>query len=192
MRKFLFDYQRAQAAAALEFTFSSPLIKRHPAFADFAASTFTPERPLFEAAMELTARIHDEFTFDSSATNIATPLLETLKNRRGVCQDFAQIQIACLRSLGLPARYVSGYIETLPPPGTTKLVGADASHAWVSVFCPPLGWMDLDPTNNLRPSGQHITVAWGRDFTDVSPLRGVFVSSGQQELRVAVDVNRIV
>ena len=174
-----------------EYTWSSPLINRHSAFSEYAACCFTPGRPLFEALLHLTARIHADFVFDASATTIATPLLEVLESRRGVCQDFAQIQIACLRSLGLPARYVSGYIETLPPPGEVKLVGADASHAWISAYCPPLGWVDLDPTNNVRPSGQHITLGWGRDFTDVSPLRGIFVGSGAQELSVSVDVNRI-
>ncbi|MCB1226835.1 MAG: transglutaminase family protein, partial [Verrucomicrobiales bacterium] len=110
-------------------------------------------------------------------------------NRRGVCQDFAQVMIACLRSLGLPARYVSGYLETLPPPGQVKLVGADASHAWVSLFVGDHdGWVDLDPTNNLQPGTRHITIAWGRDYLDVSPLRGITLGSGSQTLRVAVDV----
>ncbi len=184
-------YPGSDLARSLEYTCSSPLINRHPLFADYAKVSFPRGRPLFEGLLDLTARIHHDFAFDPKATTIATPLMEVLQKRRGVCQDFAQVQIACLRSLGLAARYVSGYIETLPPPGQTKLVGADASHAWVSAFCPPLGWVDLDPTNNTRPSGQHITLAWGRDFTDVSPLRGIFVGSSAQELSVSVDVNRL-
>jgi transglutaminase-like putative cysteine protease len=180
-----------EAGSALEFSYASPLIPRHPDFLEYARHAFTPGRPLLEAAVELTGMIFHDFRFDPSATTIATPPLEVLKRRRGVCQDFAQVQIACLRSLGFAARYVSGYIETLPPPGQPKLVGADASHAWVSLWCPPLGWVDLDPTNNLRPTTQHITVGWGRDFNDISPLRGVFTSSGTQDLKVSVDVNRV-
>ena len=176
---------------ALEFTFGSPLVPLHPAFADYARPSFEPGRPLLEAACDLMRRIFSDFSFDPSATTIATPTLEVLRKKRGVCQDFAQVQIACLRSLGLAARYVSGYIETVPPPGKVKLVGADASHAWVSVYCPGLGWVDMDPTNNTLPRGRHITVAWGRDFSDVSPLRGVFVGSGAHELKVAVDVNAV-
>jgi len=179
------------AGSALEFSYASPLIPRHPDFLEYARHAFAPGRPLLEAAVELTGMIFHDFRFDPSATTIATPPLEVLERRRGVCQDFAQLQIACLRSLGLAARYVSGYIETLPPPGQTKLVGADASHAWLSLWCPPLGWVDLDPTNNLRPTTQHITLGWGRDFNDISPLRGVFTSSGTQELKVSVDVNRV-
>jgi transglutaminase-like putative cysteine protease len=115
-------------------------------------------------------------------------LAQVLEQRRGVCQDFAHLQIACLRSLGLPARYVSGYLETMPPPGQPKLLGADASHAWVSFFCPGLGWIDVDPTNNVLPSMQHITLGWGRDYGDVSPIRGVLVGGEQHTLSVAVDV----
>jgi transglutaminase-like putative cysteine protease len=176
---------------AREFTCPSPFIGLLPEAAAYAGPSFTAGRPLQEALLDLTARIHRDFSFEPGTTTVSTPLLQVFKERRGVCQDFAQIQIACLRALGLAARYVSGYIETLPPPGQRKLIGSDASHAWVSAYCPTYGWLDLDPTNNLIPSGRHITVAWGRDFTDVSPLRGVFMSSGQQQLKVAVDVNRI-
>ncbi len=120
---------------------------------------------------------------------MATPVDKALKQKRGVCQDFAQVMIACVRSMGLPARYVSGYLETMPPPGQVKMVGADASHAWISVFCgEQFGWMDADPTNNVLPSDRHITVAWGRDFRDVSPLHGVTIGAGEQRLQVAVDV----
>ena len=142
-----------------------------------------------EAALDLTRRIHQDFTFDPTATTVATPLEEVLRLRRGVCQDFAHFEIACLRALGLPARYVSGYLETLPPPGQPKLTGVDASHAWISLFCPGLGWIDIDPTNNLLPSMQHITLAWGRDYGDVCPIRGVVNGGGETPvLQVSVDV----
>jgi len=173
---------------ATEFTFASPLVPLDASFADYAAPSFEPNRPILEAVADLTARIHAEFQFDPTATTVSTPLPEVLANRRGVCQDFAHLQIACLRALGLPARYVSGYLETLPPPGQPKLVGSDASHAWVSFFCPGIGWIDADPTNNLFPSMQHITLGWGRDYSDISPVRGVILGSGQHQLRVAVDV----
>lgn len=177
--------------AAREFVCPSPLAGRSPHLANYARPFFGSGRPLAEAADQLMAAIHRDFAFDPTATTVATPLDEVFRMRRGVCQDFAHLMIGCLRSLGLPARYVSGYIETLPPPGAPKLVGVDASHAWVSAFCPPYGWMDLDPTNDVRASERHIAVAWGRDFSDVSPLRGIFVSSGRQDLQVAVDVTRV-
>jgi len=145
-------------------------------------------RPVLEAAVDLMQLIHDDFKFDPQATTVATPLEQVFRARRGVCQDFAQLQIACLRAMGLPARYVSGYLETLPPPGKPKLLGADSSHAWLQLWCGEAGWVDLDPTNNLLPTERHITVAWGRDFADVSPLRGVLVGSGTHQLQVAVDV----
>ena len=166
----------APAASAVEFSYDSPLIARGAAFADYALAAFAPGRPVLDALCDLNRQVFADFAFDSTATDIATPLAEVMRQRRGVCQDFAHVMIACLRSLGLPARYVSGYLETLPPPGKPKLVGADASHAWASLFCgDTLGWMDADPTNNVLPSDRHITVAWGRDFSE-------------QRLRVAVDV----
>lgn len=173
---------------AIEFTFATPSVPLEPTFAAYAAASFTPRRSTRAAALELTSRIHADFQFDPTATTVSTPLLEVLEKRRGVCQDFAHFQIACLRSLGLPARYVSGYLETIPPPGKPRLVGADASHAWVSIFCPGIGWIDLDPTNNCTPSMRHITAAWGRDYSDVSPIRGVLLGSGEHTLSVAVDV----
>ncbi len=176
---------------AREYVCPSPLVARSPDLADYARQFFSPGCPLAEAAGLLMGAIHRDFAFDPTATTVATPLDEVFRMRRGVCQDFAHLMIGCLRSLGLPARYVSGYIETLPPPGAPKLVGVDASHAWVSVFCPPYGWVDLDPTNDGRASERHIAVAWGRDFSDVSPLRGIFVSSGHHDLQVAVDVTRL-
>ena len=146
-------------------------------------------RSLVEAVLGLNGRIFKDFKFDARATEVTTPVADVFKKRAGVCQDFAHLMLACLRSLGVPARYVSGYLETSPPPGKPRLTGADASHAWVSVFCgESAGWIDTDPTNDLLPGDRHITVAWGRDFSDVSPLRGVTLGAGGQKLDVAVDV----
>jgi transglutaminase-like putative cysteine protease len=171
------------------FRFASPMVPLHPDFAAYARPDFPPGRPALVAAAALCARIFREFRFDPRATDVSTPVAEVLRKRAGVCQDFAHLMLACLRSLGMPARYVSGYLETAPPPGQARLIGADASHAWVSVFCgETVGWVDLDPTNNLLPGDRHITVAWGRDFSDVSPLRGVTLGAGGQRLEVAVDV----
>ncbi len=177
--------------AASEFVFDSPLLRRLPPVADYAVESFAPARPVLEAVLELTRRIHGDFTFDPKATTVATPLDEVLQLRRGVCQDFAHLQIACLRAMGVPARYVSGYLETLPPPGQPKLAGADASHAWCSFFCPGLGWIDVDPTNNLLPSDRHVTIGWGRDYSDVSPIRGVILGAGEHSLTVNVDVTAL-
>jgi transglutaminase-like putative cysteine protease len=171
------------------FRFGSPMVPLGKEFADYAAAEFSPNRPILEAVLGLTNRIFRNFKFDPCATEVSTPVSEVLKKRAGVCQDFAHLMLACLRSRGLPARYVSGYLETVPPPGKIRLTGADASHAWVSVFCgESAGWIDTDPTNNLLPGERHITVAWGRDFSDVSPLRGVTLGAGGQKLDVAVDV----
>jgi len=137
-------------------------------------------------------RIYTDFEFVSGFTSISTPILEVMAEKKGVCQDFAQIAIACVRSVGLPARYVSGYIETLPPPGKEKLVGADASYAWFSVFIPGFGWVDFDPTNNQIPMNQHIVVGWGRDYYDVPPLKGVVYGSGKSKLKVSVDITEVV
>ena len=175
----------------VEFVFDSTSSRSQFIVEDYARASFPPGRPLLEGVLELTGRIHDEFTFDPKATTVATPLTEVFASRRGVCQDFARLEIACLRSLGIPARYVSGYMETVPPPGTPRLVGADVSHAWLSVFCPSIGWIAVDPTNNLLPSDRHITIAWGRDYNDVSPIRGVILGGGAHDLRVQVDVVRL-
>jgi len=172
----------------LRFRQESPYIRIKHLFADYALQDFTPERPVLEAAAALMSRIHAEFTFDPEATQVATPLTEVLERKRGVCQDFAHLMLACLRALGLPARYVSGYLLTQPPPGQPRLIGADASHAWVSVWCPEAGWTDFDPTNDVVPGTEHITLAWGRDFSDVSPLRGVILGGGDHELDVRVTV----
>ncbi|MGA9565233.1 MAG: transglutaminase family protein [Candidatus Korobacteraceae bacterium] len=173
---------------AYQFGFESPRIRLRPEFASYARQSFTPGRPMAEALLDLTARIHKDFQFDSRVTTVRTTTEEVFRKRRGVCQDFAHLQIACLRSLNLAARYVSGYLRTYPPPGQPRLVGADASHAWVSAYSPEVGWIDIDPTNNLVPSDGHVTLAWGRDYSDVSPLRGLILGGGAHVLRVAVDM----
>jgi len=176
---------------ALEFLFDAALIPVSTELRAYARAAFAPGRPLLDAVLELTRRIHDDFTFDREATTVATPLADVFKSRRGVCQDFARLEIACLRSLGLPARYVSGYLETVPPADSPRLVGADSSHAWLTVYCPEVGWIPVDPTNNLVPSLTHVTLAWGRDYTDVSPIHGVILGGGDHTLRVNVDVLRL-
>ena len=173
---------------ATRFRFESPYVHLKQVFAEYAADCFSPGRPLLEAVDGLMQKIFNEFSFDAAATQVATPLLQVLEERRGVCQDFAHLMLACLRSLGLSARYISGYLLTQPPPGQPRLIGADASHAWVSVFCPQHGWVDFDPTNNIRPALEHITLAWGRDFADVSPLRGVILGGGSHDPEVQVTV----
>jgi transglutaminase-like putative cysteine protease len=185
------DDHSGQALEAHEFTYASPLVPLGDNFHDYARISFPKERPVLDAVSDLTRRIHEDFTFDAGATTVTSPVADVFKSRRGVCQDFAHFQIACLRSIGLPARYVSGYIETDPPPGRPKLRGADASHAWVSFFCPSIGWLDVDPTNDCLPSLRHITIGWGRDYGDVSPIRGVLVGGQNQTLRVSVDVNAL-
>ena len=181
----------AACAEACEFIFPSSLVPLRAEFKQYAEPAFLRSRPVLEAGIELMGRIHRDFKFDTEATTVATPVDQVLRQRKGVCQDFAHLQIACLRAVGLPARYVSGYLETMPPPGQSKLLGADASHAWVQLWCGEAGWVDLDPTNNLLPAARHITLGWGRDFGDVSPLRGVLVGSGSHQLKVAVDVNQV-
>jgi len=167
----------------------SPRVSRHPDLAAFGTGAFRPGRPLGEAAAELTATIQETFEFVPGTTDVTTPVLEVLATRRGVCQDFAHLLVGALRSLGLGARYVSGYLETEPPPGQPHFVGADASHAWVGVYVPGAGWVDLDPTNGLVQPDRHITVAWGRDYTDVVPVRGVLYGPpADQALTISVDV----
>lgn len=170
------------------FLFASPCVPVTAELAAYAAPSFPPGMPLLQGVLDLTDRIHEDFVFDPLATTVSTPVEEILKSRRGVCQDFAHLQIACLRSLGLAARYVSGYLETVPPPGKEKLIGSDASHAWLAVFCPQNGWVEVDPTNNCVAGERHIILAWGRDFSDVSPIRGVIYGSGSHVLKVSVDV----
>jgi len=174
-----------QYIAETKMTESTPEIKT------YALQSFTPGRPLFEATQDLMHRIYHNFEFEPGITMVATPLSEVMAQRKGVCQDFAHLAISCLRSIGLPARYVSGYIETIPPEGQEKLVGVDASHAWFAVFIPGMGWMEFDPTNNQIPGDQHITIGWGRDYADIAPLKGVLFSSSTQQLKVSVDMRRI-
>jgi transglutaminase-like putative cysteine protease len=175
----------------------SPMVPRHPDLRAFAATCFTPGRPLGEAALALTRRIFDQWEFVTGATDVGTPVLRVLEERRGVCQDFAHLLLGALHSLGLGARYVSGYLETEPPPGQARLVGADASHAWVGLYVPPATgdagtageWVDLDPTNGLAQPDRHVTIGWGRDYTDVVPVNGVMYGpQAEQELDISVDV----
>lgn len=187
MRALPLDRSRA-ALEAYQFCFESPRIRMRPEFAEYAMQSFLPGRPMRDALLDLTARIYSDFEFDPGVTNVRTPPEEVFRKRRGVCQDFAHFQIACLRSLNLSARYVSGYLRTRQPDDQPRLVGADASHAWVSAYCPGSGWLDVDPTNNVVPSDGHVTLAWGRDYGDVSPLRGLVLGGGAHTLKVAVDL----
>jgi transglutaminase-like putative cysteine protease len=174
-----------------QFVFDSPQIRVSFDLADYALASFSGDTPLLAGVADLTRRIFTDFKYDPKATTVATPLEEVWKHRRGVCQDFAHLGIGCLRSLGLPARYVSGYLRTRPPAGQPRLVGADASHAWFRVFCPGLGWVDFDPTNNVQPGEEHIIVAYGRDFDDVSPVAGILTGGGEHEVKVSVDVEEV-
>jgi transglutaminase-like putative cysteine protease len=176
---------------AKQFLFDSPHVMTDVEVAEYARSSFAPGRPLLDCVTELTERIYNDFTFDIDMTTIGTPIVEVLHHRHGVCQDFAHLQIGCLRSLGLAARYVSGYLNTAPPEEQARLVGADASHAWVSVFFPELGWIDFDPTNALLPTDGHIAVGWARDYSDISPVRGVVVGGRRHWLNVSVDVEPV-
>jgi transglutaminase-like putative cysteine protease len=172
-----------------QFCFESSYVRYLPETVTYAAESFTPQRPALEAALDLTARIYRDFKYVPASTAVTTSTSEVLKTRRGVCQDFAHLQLTCLRGLGLAARYVSGYLLTDPPPGQPKLIGSDASHAWLSIYCPGNGWIDLDPTNNVIPQARHVTVAWGRDYGDICPIQGVFTGGGKHAMRVAVDVS---
>lgn len=191
--KYLLQHNKDwETICAREFMLDSPMIQQHQDLADYAAPSFSDDRPFLSAVMDLTQRIYKDFTYDPQFSDVATPLADVLKHKRGVCQDFAHLAIGCLRSLGYPARYVSGYLETLPPPGEKKLIGADATHAWFAVYSPGEGWYEFDPTNNTLTSAQHITTAWGRDYSDVTPLKGVIFGGGQSpQLLVSVDVQRV-
>lgn len=192
VRQALAAGEAAPVRDAYQFVFPSRYVPAVDGLAGFARPSFPPGRSLVAAVLDLTERIHRGFVYDPRATTVSTPVREVLQTRRGVCQDFAHLQIACLRSLGLAARYVSGYLRTAPPPGRPRLVGADASHAWVSVFCPQAGWFDVDPTNNLRPTGGHVLLGWGRDYDDVCPVKGVILGGGRHTLVVSVDVAPVV
>ncbi|MBK1834559.1 transglutaminase family protein [Roseibacillus ishigakijimensis] len=177
-----------QDLSAAEFTFSSGISRTSPALLDYALPSFQPGTPILTAARDLTRRIYDDFQFDNSATTVSTPVHDVLEKKAGVCQDFAHLQISCLRSLGLSACYVSGYLRTNPPPGKPRLIGADASHAWVSVYVPQLGWTEFDATNNVIPTTNHIPIARGRDYLDISPVRGTVFGGGRQKLSIGVTV----
>lgn len=191
-----FRYRKgASYDAAAEFVFPSRYVPRHDDFADYARASFTPGRPLFDAAHDLMRRMFTDFIYDGDSTEISTPAVQALAQRRGVCQDFAHIMIACLRNLGLPARYVSGYLLTHPAPGQERLVGADASHAWVSVYLPGESgagmWTEFDPTNGRQPGEDYVALATGRDFADVSPMRGVLHGGARHTLKVGVTVQPV-
>ena len=171
-----------------QFRFDSPRVKPFPSVREYAQQSFLPDRSVLAACLDLTERIHNDFAYDPRATTVLTPIESVFQDRRGVCQDFAHLQIACLRSLGLACRYVSGYMRTYPPPGKERLMGCDASHAWVSVYCGNAGWIDFDPTNNVIPNDDYITLAWGRDYSDVCPIRGVILGGGNHQMLVSVDV----
>jgi len=183
-----------EALSAYEMSFDSPLVPSLPAFARYAVPSFAAGRPILDAVLDLTHRIHADFEYRPGATSVTTPVEEVLARRHGVCQDFAHLELACLRALGLPARYVSGYLHTrrvceeASDEAEAALVGADASHAWVAAWCGDAGWIDVDPTNDLVTSDQHLTLAWGRDYADVAPIKGVILGGGEHTVEVAVDV----
>jgi len=174
-----------------QFMLDSPCAAASVEVRAYAEPSFKPGTPALHAVHDLSCRIHREFAFDPTSTTVATPVVEVLEKRGGVCQDFAHLAIACLRSIGLPARYMSGYLETVPPPGQPRLQGADASHAWFAVFIPQLGWLELDPTNNQIPGDRYVVIACGRDFSDVTPLKGVIFGGGTHTLDVGVDMVRV-
>jgi transglutaminase-like putative cysteine protease len=182
--------QNREVWEARQFILDSPFVSASAKFAAYAAPSFSSQRPLLEAVHALMTRIHSEFVYDPEFTTIATPLSTVFEHRRGVCQDFAHLALACLRSLGFAARYVSGYLETFPPPDQPQAANAAASHAWISVYSPGHGWVDFDPTNDQIPTDRHITVAWGRDYGDVTPLKGTILGGGEHVLHVDVEVKR--
>ncbi len=177
--------------SAREFLLDSPMVAVSPELTDYAKESFISSRSLKTCVSELTSRIYSDFIFDPKFTTVSTPLSEVIKHKRGVCQDFAHLQVGCLRAMGIPAKYVSGYIETLPKPGEEKLVGADATHAWIAYYSPDQGWIEFDPTNNTPANNQHIVTAFGRDYYDVTPVKGVIFGGGENQLlTVSVDVQR--
>lgn len=193
------EHVAAQLAAAAdgdltlvrEFCLASAFVPLDAGALDYARQSFRPGRPIIEAMADLTRRIHAEFDYNPSATEIGTPIADVLRERHGVCQDFTHLCLSGLRGLGLAARYVSGWLETQPPPGAPPQVGADASHAWVALYVPELGWIDFDPTNGNSTGPGHLTLAWGRDFADVTPLKGVIYGGGNHTLEVGVNVQRL-
>jgi transglutaminase-like putative cysteine protease len=181
-----------KAIGAQQYIYGSPQVAGTSSIREYARASFKPHRPVLEVAMDLTERIFDDFEFQEGVSDVSTPVAHVLEIRKGVCQDFAHLEIACLRAYGLAARYVSGYLLTRPPPGQAKLVGADASHAWISVWAGDLGWVDFDPTNGIMPGEEHVTAGWGRDYSDVSPTNGFIVGGGAHEVSVGVDVSPVV
>jgi len=183
--------EAGRASEVIQYTMPSQHVPYSDAIRDFAQECFSERTTLWGACHALMRKIHTSIEFKPGFTTVNTPVESVIRIRKGVCQDFAHLMIAALRNMGVAARYVSGYIETLPPPGKERLVGADASHAWVSVYFPELGWVEFDPTNNLLPSDKHIRVAYGRDYFDVAPIKGIVFNSGEQNLMVKVDVERM-
>ncbi len=179
------------AEEIIQYTVPSKYIPSSEMIKDFALDCFSENDTLWSACTILMQKIYSHIKFTPGFTSVNTPVETVVKEKKGVCQDLAHLMIACLRNMGLPARYVSGYIETIPPPGKVKLIGTDASHAWVSVYFPEIGWVEFDPTNNLLPTFKHIVVGYGRDYQDVAPIKGIVFSSGEQNLKVQVDVQRI-
>lgn len=189
VRDFAFASRSLGRDAPAHFLHPSRFVPHYQPATDYALQSFTPNRPVLEAAQELMHRIRTQFRYDPKATVVSTPLSEAFEKRHGVCQDFAHIMISGLRGIGLPAAYISGYIRTIPPPGQKRLEGADASHAWVSLWCgPDLGWMGLDPTNDMMIGNDHIFLAKGRDYADISPVAGIILGSKEQDVDVMVDV----
>lgn len=182
-------HRTAEELQAYEFTFDSPRCRTSVDFADYGRAACSPGRPIRDVLSALSHKFHDDFAYDAAATTVSTPVEQVFRQKRGVCQDFSHLMISILRSLGFAARYHSGYLRTTPPPGKPRLVGADASHAWLSVYGGPLGWIEVDPTNNLFVSADHFTLAWGRDYTDVAPVKGVYVGGSSPQLEVNVDVS---
>lgn len=178
----------AETFDTLQYTFDTPLTATDDEVVAYARRSFPRGRPLFACIAELNSRIHTDFTFDKEATDTRTTVKDAFELRAGVCQDLTHVGIACVRAMGLAARYVSGYLLTHPPAGRERLIGADASHAWFSVWIPPFGWVDFDPTNDMLPSSEHITVGWGREYGDVAPVHGIITGGSDQEVEVAVDV----
>ena len=185
------EWQAGEDLDVVQYRLGSPLAPALAQAGEYARVSFTPGRPWLQAMTELTRRIRAEFKYDPEATTVSTPVSEVLGHRRGVCQDFAHLMLSCIRSLSLPARYVSGYVLNAPAPGKQRLAGADASHAWVAAHCPGLGWVAFDPTNGKIADIEFVTVSWGRDFSDVTPLRGVVLGGGAQRLSVRVSVRSL-
>ncbi|KAB2943212.1 MAG: transglutaminase family protein [Hyphomicrobium sp.] len=185
------DPRRGLELEVVRYACASKNTRATPDIAAYARQSFTPGRPVLAAAWDLVERIHNDFTFDPTATDVSTPVTQVLQQRRGVCQDFSHLALACARAMRLPARYVSGYIMTSPAPGVARLTGADASHAWISVWSPEFGWVDFDPTNGLMPKDEHITIAYGRDYDDVSPISGILLGGNEHSVYVGVDVTPV-